>query len=126
MTQFTPEFIVEVCRLLSVKQLMTKAYHPQCNGLVEKFNSTLKGMLKSLAADRPKDWDRYLNAALFAYREVHEKSLGFSPVKLLYARPVRGPMTILRELWTEDIAEEVKSESYGRRPRKPEDRLEEI
>ena len=111
-TQFTSELMVEVCRLLSVKQLMTTAYHPQCNGLVEKFNSTLKGMLKRLAADRPKDWDRYLNAALFAYREVPQESLGFSPFELLYARPVRGPMTILRELWTEDIADEEVKTTY--------------
>ena len=69
-------------------------------------------MLKSLASDRPKDWDRYINAALFAYREAPQKSLGFSPFELLYARPVRGPMTILRELWTENIEDEEIKTTY--------------
>ena len=42
---------------------------------------------------------------LFAYREVPQESLGFSPFELLHGRTVRGPMAILRELWTKDIAE---------------------
>ncbi|GFO40116.1 gypsy retrotransposon integrase-like protein 1 [Plakobranchus ocellatus] len=111
-TQFTSELMEEICRLLSVKRLTTSPYHPQCNGLVERFNATLKGMLKRLASDRPKDWDRYIIAALFAYREAPQESLGFSPFELLYARPVRGPMTILRELWTEDITDEEVKTTY--------------
>ena len=34
-----------VCQLLGVKKLNTTSYHPQCNGLVERFNRTLKTML---------------------------------------------------------------------------------
>ena len=45
-TQFTSGLMKEVSRLLSMKQLTTTPYHPQCNGLVEKFNGTLKTMLK--------------------------------------------------------------------------------
>ena len=111
-TQFTSDLMKEVCRLLSVKQLTTTPYHPQCNGLVERFNATLKGMLKRLTDDHPRDWDRYINAALFAYREAPQTSLGFSPFELIYGRPVRGPMTILRELWTEDIQDEEIKTTY--------------
>ena len=52
---------VHVSRLLSMKQLTTTCmpyvYHPACNGLVERFNGSLKQMLKRLCAERPKDWD---------------------------------------------------------------------
>ena len=89
----------EVSRLLSFKQLVTSPYHPICNGLVERFNGTLKKMLTKLCAERPKDWD----TLLFAYREVPQESLGFSPFELIYRWPVRGPMQVLRELWTKDI-----------------------
>jgi len=44
-SQFLSAVMKEVCRLLSVKQLVTTPFHPICNGLVEKFNGTLKTML---------------------------------------------------------------------------------
>ena len=55
-----------------------------------------------MCEEQPNDWDRYINPLLFAYREAPQASLGFSPFELLYGRTVRGPMTILRELWTEE------------------------
>lgn len=109
-TQFTSNIMKAVGRLLSINQLTTTPYHPACNGLVEKFNGTLKNMLRKMSTERPKDWDRYIPSLLFAYREVPQESLGFSPFELVYGRTVRGPMTILRELWTnEDSEPDVKS-----------------
>ena len=109
-TQFTSNLMKEVGRLLSIKQLNTTPYHPACNRLVEKFNGTLKSMIRKMCTERRKDWDRYMSALLFAYREVPQESLGFSPFELLYGRTVRGPMTVLREMWTnEDSAPDVKT-----------------
>ena len=48
---------------------------------------------------RPKDRDRFLNAVLFAYREVPQENSGFSPFELLYCSQIRGPVAIVRELW---------------------------
>ena len=91
-TQFTSEMMREVGRLLSIRQLTTTPYHLACNGLVERFNQTLKQILKRVCADRPSDWDRYLAPVLFAYRAAPQASLGFSPFELLYGRHVRGPL----------------------------------
>ena len=41
-TQFTWDCMKEVSRLLSIRRLTMSPYHPACNGLVEKFNGTLK------------------------------------------------------------------------------------
>ena len=82
-TQFTAEVMKEVSRLVSMKQLHTTPYHPICNGLCERFNGTLKRMLRRMCAERPRDWDRYLPALLFSYREAQQESLGFSPFQLL-------------------------------------------
>ena len=101
-SQFTSDLMREVSRLLSVKQLVTSPYNPMCNGMIERFNGTLKTMLRRMCAEKPRDWDRYINALLFAYRETPHESLGFSPFELLYGRKVRGPMKILRELWTKE------------------------
>ena len=105
-TQFVSEIMQEVHRLLSVKGLRTTPYHAQCNGLVERFNGTLKSMLKKLCDEKPNSWNRYIAPSLFAYREVPQESTGFSPFELLYGRTVRGPMAILRELWTREEREQ--------------------
>ena len=73
-----------------------------CNGLTEKFNGTMKYMLKRLGSEQPRQWHRYINPLLFAYREVPQESTGFSPFELLYGRAVRGPMAILKQLWTKE------------------------
>lgn len=104
-SQFTSGLMREISRLLSMRQLTTTPYHPQCNGLVERFNGTLKTMLRRLCVERPKDWDRYIDPLLFAYREAPQESLGFSPFEMLYGRNLRGPMKILRELWTKEQSE---------------------
>ncbi|XP_070173431.1 uncharacterized protein [Littorina saxatilis] len=100
--QFTGAVMREVHRLLAVKGRTTTPYHAQCNGLVERFNGTLKAMIKKLCVEDPKTWDRFIPGVLFAYREVPQESTGFSPFELLYGRTVRGPMAILRDLWTKE------------------------
>ncbi|XP_063970109.1 uncharacterized protein LOC135157653 [Lytechinus pictus] len=109
-TQFTSDLMKDIGKLLSIKQMMTTPYHPACNGLVERFNGTLKKILRRTCSDRPSDWDRYLAPILFAYREAPHASMGFSPFELLYGRTVRGPLMILKELWTgKQQNEELKS-----------------
>ena len=90
-TQFVCDCVREVTQLLSVKQLTTTPYHPMRNGLTEKFNGTMKSMLKRLCSEQPRQWHRYINPLLFAYREVPQESTGISPFELLYGRAVRGP-----------------------------------
>ena len=47
-TNFMSALLEEVYRLLQVKQIRTSPYHPQTDGLVERFKGTLKMMLKKL------------------------------------------------------------------------------
>ena len=47
-TQFTSDCMKEESRLLSSRRLTTSPYHSACYGLVEKFNGTLKRMLRRL------------------------------------------------------------------------------
>ena len=56
-------------------------------------------MLWKAATEEGKDWDKLVPYLLFAYQEVPQASIGFSPFELLYGRDVRGPLDILRESW---------------------------
>ena len=53
-TQFISDCMKEVSRLLSIRHLTTTPYYPICNGLVEKFNATLKTMLRRLCTEKPR------------------------------------------------------------------------
>ena len=59
-------------------------------------------MLRRTCAERPRDWDRYIDALFFAYREAPQESLGFAPFEMLYGRSVNGPLQIFRQLWTKE------------------------
>ena len=82
-----------------MKPIRRSPYHPQTDGLVERINQTLKSMLRKATAIDGKDWDKLIPYLLFAYREVHRASTGFSPFELLYCRDVRGPLDNMRETW---------------------------
>lgn len=99
-TQFTSELMYQVHSLIGVKPLFTTPWHPCCNGRIERQHAILKSILKKLCQIKPTEWHRYLPCALFAMREMPSDSLGFSPFELLYGRRVRGPLTILHDLWS--------------------------
>ena len=98
-SNFTSKLLSELYRLLKIQAVRTSPYHPQSDGLVERFNQTLKMMLRKFVTKEGKDWDKLLPYVLFAYREVPQASTGFSPFELIYGWKVRGPMAVLREAW---------------------------
>lgn len=98
-SNFQSQLLGALYKLLHVEALRTSPYHPQTDGLVERFNQTLKQMLKKTALEEGKDWDKLIPYLLFAYREVPQESTGFAPFELLYGRDVRGPLDVIKENW---------------------------
>ena len=99
--QFTSQLMGELHRLLGVKPLFSSPYHPMGNARVERLHSTLVTILRELCSDKPKQWHRFIVPTLFALREVPSDRTGFSSFELLYGRQVRGPLAVLRDLWTD-------------------------
>uniref|UniRef100_A0A8C2FJY0 Integrase catalytic domain-containing protein n=1 Tax=Cyprinus carpio TaxID=7962 RepID=A0A8C2FJY0_CYPCA len=84
---------------IGINSIQTSPYHPQTDSLVERFNQTLKTMLRKLVSDTGKDWDKWLSFLLYAYREVPQASTGFSPFELVYGWSLQGPLDLLRRSW---------------------------
>lgn len=76
---------------MGIRKLNTTAYHPQCDGMVERFNRTLKTILRKHAAMFGPQWDRYLPGVLWAYRNVPHESTGEKPSYLLFGVDCRTP-----------------------------------
>ncbi len=79
----------DLCQMLGIKKLNTTAYHPECDGMVERFNRTLKSMLRKHAARFGKQWDRF--CVLYAYRNTPYESTGEKPSYLLFGTDLRSP-----------------------------------
>ena len=125
-TNFMSQLLAEVYKLMRVKAIRTSPYHPQTDGLVERFNQTLKAMLRKTATSEGKDWDTLIPYVLFAYREVPQASTGFSPFELLYGRSVRGPLDVVRETWEATTKRDPNVVSYVLAMREKLDKMTEL
>lgn len=101
-SNFLSKLMVQLYEQLGISKIQTSVYHPEANGLVERFNGTLKTMLRKFVSESVQDWDKYLPYLLFAYREVPCQSTGYSPFEMLYGRTPRGPMSIIKENWLDE------------------------
>ena len=73
-TNLLSHLMKEVCELLVITKLNTTAYHPACNGMVERLNCTLKATLRKHAAKFGAQWDKFLPGVLWAYRNTPHDS----------------------------------------------------
>ena len=74
------KFMAQLYDQSGITKIKTSVYHPKTNGLIERFNGTLKGVLKKFVQERDQTWDKYLPYLLFAYRQVPSESTGYSPL----------------------------------------------
>ena len=88
---FLSALMKEVETLLGFHIVNTSAYHPQTDGLVERYNRTLTSMLAKTAQDSGRDWDQRLPYVLFAYRACCQESTQESPFFLVYGRDPKLP-----------------------------------
>ncbi|MCO5583139.1 hypothetical protein L7F22_037047 [Adiantum nelumboides] len=99
---------------LSIKHVLSTPYYPQCNGLVEKTNGVLCKIITKHVRDRPQDWDKYLTAALWAYRTSFKVSTQFTPYHLVHGQeallPIEVELGSLRVLARETTSSKEKLE----------------
>ncbi len=92
--EFLNDVLQRVNEDLAIHKLKTSAYHPQTDGLVERFNSTLQNMLSMYVADNQRDWDAYLPYVLSAYRSTVHEATKETPFFLVYGRDHYLPLDV--------------------------------
>jgi transposase InsO family protein len=93
--QFEADICQELCALLEIYKSRTTPYHPQGNGMVERFNETLKNMIAKNTKNHGRDWDLHLGPVALAYNSSIHESTGFSPFYLLHGREPRLPPDVI-------------------------------
>ena len=93
--QFESDLIAEICKLLEIRKTHTTPYHPQGNGMVERFNRTLLDMLAKTTHNHPNDWECCVRKVCMAYNSSVHPSTGFSPFFLMFGREAKLPVELM-------------------------------
>jgi len=93
-TRFMSAFWQEVCRLLSIQQGLSTAYHPQTDGQTERTNRILEVMLRHYANPTLDDWDEHLDAVEFAVNNAWQEFIRTTPFFLNYGLRPHTPAKV--------------------------------
>ncbi|MCO5597389.1 hypothetical protein L7F22_051465 [Adiantum nelumboides] len=96
---FRGDLVGELMKKLGIEKRHSTPYYPQCNGLVEKVNGMIckiitKQIITKQVVSKPKDWDKHLSAALWAYKTSFRTSLGYTPYHLVFGKEAILPIEV--------------------------------
>ncbi len=86
--QFTSSLWAALCSLLNIQHNQTTAYHPQSNGMVERFHCRLKDALRARCAAA--NWVDHLPWVLLGLRAAREDD-GSTPAQAVFGSPLILP-----------------------------------
>ena len=92
---FESKLFQEMCSILEIDKTRTIPLQPQSDGMVERFNRTLKAMLSKFVDENQKDWDLYLPLLTMAYYSSVDESTGFSPNEKMLGREALSPLNLV-------------------------------
>ena len=107
--EFENKVMQELCIMCGSHKTKTTPYHPESDGLVERFIRTLLMMFAMFAGENPDDWDDLLPAVMMAYRSGVHESTGFSPYRLMLGEECMLPMDVSLPRHESDLPDPITS-----------------
>ena len=83
-----------LCTLLGCAKTRTAPYHPESDGMVERFNRTCLMMLSMFVNDQRDNWNELLPFVMHAYRTSVHESTGYSPFRLMMGEECSLPQDV--------------------------------
>lgn len=87
-TQFESTVFTATTKLLGVKRVRTTAFHPQTNGIIERFHRQLKTAIKCYKSD---NWVDILPSVLLGIRSSLKEDIESTSAELVYGCKLRLP-----------------------------------
>ena len=91
---FESRLIKELCSIMGCDKSRTTPYHPMGNGMTERYNRTLLGMLGTLEPHQKADWKTHVAPLVHAYNCTRHESTNFSPYSLMFGRDPNLPVDL--------------------------------
>lgn len=85
--QFESVLFNKLCQTLGIKHLRTTAYHPQANGMIERFHRTLKAALMCTGDD----WSVNLPIVMLTLRNTFKPDINSTPAQMVFGEELRLP-----------------------------------
>ncbi|XP_068237601.1 uncharacterized protein [Palaemon carinicauda] len=101
-TNFTSKMFRGKRAKLAIRHITSVPYHPESQGVVERFHQTFKSILKKNCYAHGSEWDKELLLTLFAIRNQPNASTDVAPFDLIFGQKVRGPLDIFYEAFGAD------------------------
>ena len=95
--EFENGLMKSLCDLLGCVKTRTAPYHPESDGMVERFNRTCLMMLSMFVNDRRDNWHELLPFVMHAYRTSVHESTGYSPYRLMMGEECSLPQDVNTE-----------------------------
>lgn len=89
---FESKLISELMDLAGVKKFHTTPCHPMCNGQTERFNCTLRNMIRALPPQTKVKWPQMIQTLMFVYNCTVHETTRFAPFYLVFGRTPQLPV----------------------------------
>ena len=92
--EFENGLMKSLCALLGCTKTRTALYHPESDGMIERFNRTCLMMLSMFVNDRRDNWHELLPFIMHTYRTSVHESTGYSPFCLMMGEECSLPQDV--------------------------------